>query len=89
MNWTENNRKTIYRLKESELDISIHKVHGLEGWYLTCHKLQIDTLPLKTEDFNEAVERSQIIIIEKADSIYKAACKFVAKPYDDNQFSRY
>lgn len=90
MIWKENSRKTIYELKENDLDICIHKINGLgEALFLSCPKLCISDHDLKTEDFTEAVKQSQVYIIEKAVKIYEAAADFAKNVYGNNTFSRY
>lgn len=90
MNWKENTARTIYNLKDNNLGICIHKICGLgEAWFLTCSKLGIDDYNLKTENFNEAVKQSQLIVMEKATEIYNASTDFVKNVYDNNIFSKY
>ena len=89
MVWKKNQRETIFDLKENELDICIHKIVGLEGWFLSCNKLGISQKTLKAEDFNEAVRESQIIVIETASKLYHLAGEFAKNVYDNNEFVNY
>lgn len=58
-----NNMKTIFDLKDNALGICIHKYVGCgNNLYLTCHKMNINTYDLFTEDMGEAIRKSQEII---------------------------
>ena len=35
MQWKVNSRETIYDLKNNELRITVHRISGLNGWYLS------------------------------------------------------
>jgi len=89
MIWEKNKKETIFYLKENELDICIHKIVGLEGWFLSCNKLGISQETLKAENFNEAVRESQIIIIKIASKLYNLAGEFAKNVYDNNEFVNY
>ena len=89
MQWKVNSSETIYNLKNNDLGVTVHKIHGLTGWYLTCHSLNIKQMNLNTEDFNEAVKQSQIIIMEETTKIHNSACDFVKNVYDNNEFMKW
>lgn len=89
MKWKMNSAKTIYDLTDNNLNICIHKIHGLEGWYLNCQKMNINDYDLDTTDFNEAVKKSQILISEWSYEIHKFATNFATNIYNDNEFIRY
>ena len=42
--------------KGNWLSIHIHNIHGLEPdeWFMTCHSLRLDTVPLKAKTLTEA-----------------------------------
>ena len=47
---------SIFELKDNKLGIRIHKYMGCgDTLFLSCYPLSINTMDLKTEDFNEAV----------------------------------
>ena len=89
MEWIKNSRETVFHLKDGDLHVTIHKIKGLEGWFLTCKKLLISDYSLSAMTFDDAVLETQKIVMEKADALYKSACEFVAKPYWKNEFSNY
>ena len=89
MQWKVNSRETIYDLKDNNLGICIHKICGLDGYYLSCHKLDVKDFDLKTTNFNEAVKQSQIVIMERATKLHELAVDFVKNVHDNNEFSRY
>lgn len=89
MVWEKNKRETIFVLEDNELSICIHKIVGLDGWFLSCNKLDIKQKSLKAKEFNEAVEESQIIVMEMASKIYQLAGDFVKNVYDNNEFTSY
>ena len=89
MNWKVNSKKTTYDLKNNDLKICIHRLHGLDGWFLSCYRLNIKDMDLNTEDFNEAVKNSQVIIMEIATEIHELATDFTKNAYDNNEISRY
>ena len=89
MQWKVNNRKTIYDLKNNDLRISIYRIQGLNSWYLSCISLGISQKDLNTEDFNEAVKQSQIIIMELVSKLYESACEFSKNVYDNNEFVKW
>ena len=89
MQWKVNSRETIYDLKNNNLRISIHKFHGLDGWFLSCPSLNITQRDLETSDFNEALKLSQIIIMESASKLYESACDFAKNVYDNNEFMKW
>ena len=89
MQWKVNSRETIYDLKNNELRIAIHRISGLNGWYLSSGSLGISQRDLNTEDFNEAVKKSQIIIMEYVSKLYESACDFAKNVYDKNEFVKW
>ena len=89
MQWKVNSRETMYDLKNNELRITIHRINGLNGWYLSSGSLGISQRDLDTEDFNEAVKKSQIIIMEYVSKLYESACDFAKNVYDKNEFVKW
>ena len=89
MKWIVNDEKTIFRLKDSSLDIYIHKIRGLEGLYLTCNPLRIKDFDLKTEDFSKAVMKAQFTVMLEADKIYQSALNFAESNYTQNEFVKH
>lgn len=86
MQWETNSNETICNLKNSSLEICIRKLIYSNNWFLYCSSLGIHEVDLNTENFNEAVEQSQIIIMEKATKVYEFAVEFVKNVYDNNEF---
>lgn len=89
MKWKENNTKTIYDLKDNKLNICIHKIAGSEKLYLNCYKLNINDYNLDTTDFNEAVKKSQVIIMDRATELHDLAIDFAKNVHDHNEFVKY
>jgi hypothetical protein len=58
---------SIFDYKRVENDCSrlvvIHRIQGLDGWYLNCSALGIRDMELKSEDFSEAVEESKGVVL--------------------------
>ena len=70
--WNQDvNEGTIFTLKDSKVNISIHKIHGIGNnkWYLSCRTLDISQFGLNTEDFDLAVEDAKIIIQTKLEML--------------------
>lgn len=86
MVWKKNKRETIYELKNNDLHICIHKIVGLDGWYLSCNPLGISDKLLPAMTFDDAVLEAQKIVMEKAMELYKNATEFVKHRYDKNEF---
>lgn len=67
MEWISNakygqelNTGTIFDVKKIGRRVTIHKLHGLgNGWYLTCRDLGIEKENLRTEDFEQAIQKAK------------------------------
>lgn len=53
---------TVYEVRENNLIVTIHRINGLEGWFLTCNKLDIAERELKSQDLFACVRESRKII---------------------------
>lgn len=53
---------TVYEIRENNLIVTIHRINGLEGWFLTCNKLDIVERELKSKDLFACVRESRKII---------------------------
>ena len=70
MEWISNakcgqelNTGTIFNAKKIGLRVTIHKLHGLgNDWYLTSRDLGIERENLRTEDFEQAIQRAKDIV---------------------------
>ena len=70
MEWISNakcgqelNTGTIFNAKKIGHRVTIHKLHGLgNGWYLTSRDLGIERENLRTEDFEQAIQRAKDIV---------------------------
>lgn len=51
---------TIYTCENNK--IQVHKYHGLEGWFLSCHDLGFNCTSLKGETFEQAVESAKFFV---------------------------
>lgn len=61
---------TIFRIKDYGFDICIHKICGCgDKWYLNCHELDIDDLPLKNKSLFGCVADAKEIIKYKLDAL--------------------
>lgn len=56
---------TIYTATVNNMRISIHKIIGLEGWFLNCDKLGIMDKELKSQDLFACVRESRNIMKAK------------------------
>ena len=67
MQWKVNSRETIYDLKNNELRITVHRISGLNGWYLSSGSLGISQRDLDTEDWkNKDKDRIADYIVSNA-----------------------
>lgn len=70
MEWISNakygqelNTGTIFYAKKIGRSVTIHKLHGFgNGWYLTCRDLDIERENLRTEDFDQAIQKAKDIV---------------------------
>ena len=53
---------TIYEAKINDMRVSIHKIIGVEGWFLNCSKLGIMDKELESEDLFACVRESRKIM---------------------------
>ena len=80
---------SIFKLKNNELDIRIHKYVGCgDNLFLSCPTLRIDTMDLETEDFDEAVRIAKNVINKQIYKITEEAKKFYLDE-DENYFTVY
>ena len=56
---------TVYIAKINNMDVCIHRIIGLEGWFLNCNKLGIMDKELKSKDLFACVRESRKIMKEK------------------------
>ena len=56
---------TVYKSKVNDLTVSIHKIIGLDGWFLNCSKLGIKDKELKSQDLFACVRESRKIMKEQ------------------------
>ena len=59
-------------------DVTIHRIHGLDGWYLSCAELRLDGCQLHGETFDEAVQSARSIISNRLDRLNSIYCSFLA-----------
>ena len=89
MDWKKNKKETVFELKESTIRVVIHKIHGIDGWYLSCRELGISDHELKAETFDNAVSEAQVIILKRATALYESAQAFAEPACDYNNFFSY
>ena len=77
---------TIFRTRISGTDIVIHRIFQIEGWYLSCERLQIKDEKLKSETLTSAIKEVKNVLKNKIDYLNN-----VVDSYDPNGFeiSRY
>lgn len=56
---------SIFTVKINNLTVSIHKINGLDGWFLNCNQLMIMDKELKSQDLFACVRESRKIMKEK------------------------
>lgn len=49
----------------SPYGVSVHRIVHLDGWWLTCHDLNIQRHELRSETFDEAVTEAKEIVKKK------------------------
>ncbi len=79
---------SIFTLKYNSLGISIHKYVGCgDSLFLNSKALNIDNYNLRTEDFEEAVNKAKEVVMREVKKIREDAYRF----YSDNsiEFDRY
>lgn len=59
-------------------DVTIHRIHGVDGWYLSCAELRLDSRELHGETFDEAVQSARRIIRNRLDRLNNIYCSFLA-----------
>ena len=77
---------TIFRTRIFGTDIVIHRIFQIEGWYLSCARLQIKDEKLKSETLTSAIKEVKNVLKNKIDYLNN-----VVDSYDPNGFeiSRY
>lgn len=76
---------TIFKFNACRMDIIVHRIHSLDGWYLSCYRLCINDKPLKSESLMSAIKESKDIIRTELDRINQ-----VKKFFDEEvEISRY
>ena len=60
---------TIFTAYINNMTVSIHKIIGLEGWFLNCNQLNIMDRELKSKDLFACVRESRKIMNEKLKEI--------------------
>ena len=60
---------TIYTVKVNNMTVYIHKIIGLEGWFLNCDKLGIMDKELKSKDLFACVRESRKIMKAKLNEL--------------------
>lgn len=53
---------TIWELERDGIRISVHRWHGLSGWFLTCHALALERIQLASEAAAEAKEEAFAVL---------------------------
>ena len=54
---------TIFKAKKIGRCVRIHKLRGFgNDWYLTCRDLKIERKNLRTEDFEQAIQKAKDIV---------------------------
>lgn len=81
-------KSTIFTSKQSPY-VVIHKIHGLgNGFYLTCILFRITDHDLKTENFEEAVKKTQAVI-DNALREYEMQFRSFVTDETETTFTRY
>lgn len=96
MKWKSNARHnreltdgTMFDLKEFGIRICIHKIIDFgDDFYLSSTDFGFNQCDLHTNNFDEAVEKSKSLILERATQNYNAALKF-SEDDSENEFIRY
>lgn len=60
---------TIYTVKVNNMTVCIHKIIGLEGWFLNCDKLGIMGKELKSKNLFACVRESREIMKAKLNEL--------------------
>lgn len=79
---------TIFSLKGVRINIRIHKIIHLDGWYLSSRELNISQQSLNTNDFSEAVSVAKEIVRDRLEFLTNEYQKFI---HDESEleFVRY
>lgn len=78
MKLIKNKLETIFSVADNDLNIIIHKYVGCgDELYLTCNKLRIDGLGLRTTNINEAVKNAKEIIRGRIELLVRESEKFL------------
>lgn len=60
---------SVFTVKINKLVVSIHKIIGLEGWFLNCNALGIMDKELKSKNLFSCVKESKKIMKEKLEEL--------------------
>lgn len=59
------------------IQVCVHNIFGLKGWYLNCPELGIRDVNLQTDDFREAAERANMVVRKEFEKLETAVNKFL------------
>lgn len=77
---------SIFEAKAGRLRISVHRIHHLDGWYLTCQEIRIHQHKLKSDGFINATKEAREII----KSVIDVMKEDISKAIDESvEISRY
>lgn len=62
---------TVFKLEYNNIDISVHKIIGLDGLYMTSNFVCINKRQLKSISIISAIHEAQSIVKQKLDLINK------------------
>lgn len=62
---------TIFNGQTGKLDICVHKIIGIDGLYLRCHRLGIEDKKLNSTSIMSAIEEAESIVKRELDMLNK------------------
>ena len=86
MTWKTTKNGNNYKLVDSGLKMTLHQAAKNKEFYLTCKELGFYMQRLKATDFDEAVRKTQILVLEKSTNLLSDAGLFTSTRYNENTF---
>lgn len=77
---------TIFYTALNGINVTIHKIIHLDGWFLSCAQLQIDAQKLKAESLPGAIEESKEILKEYVKNINDFINRYTSERWEISRY---
>lgn len=69
ISWNMNTRGTVCDTRINDFRISVHRhINDKDTWFVSCGRIEMDTVSLDTNDLEEAKLKALYTVIEKLES---------------------